>query len=263
MNEGKIIWSVVTGFLVLILLLMSIYTIDAGQQGVLLTFGKASEDVKYEGIHIKIPLFQKIVKYETRNIKLEVASESTSMDLQSVNTVTATNYRLFSGSTTTVYRTLGKDYVDRVIDPTIQETVRAVMANYKAEELITKRSQVREDIKETLRTRLKVNNIELLDFNIVNYAFSDEFNAAIEAKVTAQQLKLKAEMDLERIIVEKEQAITRAQAEAESLRLQKTIVTDQLIELRKVENQRLAIEAWNGVLPTVTGGAIPLINVGG
>ena len=97
---------------------------------------------------------------------------------------------------------------------------------------------------------------------MTNFQFSPSFNEAIEAKTTAEQLKLKAERDLQRIRVEAEQKISQAQAEAESLRLQKQEITPELIKLREIEAQRLAIEKWNGVLPSVTGGSIPFISLG-
>ena len=108
---------------------------------------------------------------------------------------------------------------------------------------------------------LDLRGIMVDEVSITNFAFSDSFNDAIEAKVTAEQLKLKADRDLERIKIEKEQKITQAEAEAEALRLQKQEVTDELLTLRQIEVQRLAIEKWNGVLPSVTGGAMPFIDV--
>lgn len=78
----------------------------------------------------------------------------------------------------------------------------------------------------------------------------------------SEQLKLKAERDLQRIEVEAKQKVASAQAEAQSLKLQKQEITPELIKLRETEAQRLAIEKWNGVLPTTAGGAIPFINIG-
>jgi prohibitin 2 len=112
-----------------------------------------------------------------------------------------------------------------------------------------------------LRERLSKNGVIVDEFSIVNFAFSREFSNAIEAKTTAEQLKLKAERDLDRIRIEGEQKITQAKAEAEALRLQKENVTENLIELRKIEMQQKAIDKWDGRLPQVTGGAMPFIDV--
>lgn len=130
-----------------------------------------------------------------------------------------------------------------------------------AEELIAKRTDVRDQIVAQLRERLARHAIVVDEFSIVNFNFSKSFNEAIGAKTTAEQLKLKAERDLLRIEVEARQRIAQARAEAESLAIQRQQVTPELIRLREMENQRLAIEKWDGKLPNVSGGAVPFINV--
>ena len=249
------------GVLIVILLFMAVFTVSAGERGVLMTFGKPSMDAMDEGLHFKIPFFQTVKKMEVRTQKVEVGADSASKDLQMVQTTIALNYHLMPESVPRLYQEIGKDYRERIIDPAIQESVKAVTAKFTAEELITRRSEVRQGMQEELRQRLEKSYIKVDDFNIVNFQFSEEFNKAIEAKVTAEQEKLKAVMDLERIKIEKEQIITQAQAEAESLRLQKQEITPDLIKLRKIEVQRLAIEKWNGIMPQVTGGAMPFIDI--
>ena len=248
--------------ILLILLFGCFYTISAGQRGVILTFGKPSMDASGEGFHFKIPIVQTVKKIEVRTQKIETNADSASRDLQDVQTTIALNFHLMPESTPKLYQEIGTAYKERIIDPAIQESVKAITARFKAEELITKRPEVRRGIQEFLDEKLDKYYIEVDDFNIVNFQFSEEFDKAIEQKVTAEQLKLKAERDLERIIIEKEQKITQAQAEAESLRLQKQEITPDLIKLREIEVQRQAVEKWDGQLPKVTGGAIPFIDVG-
>jgi len=240
---------------------MTVFTISAGERGILLTFGKPSMDSIGEGLHFKIPIAQTVKKMEVRTQKVEVGADSASKDLQNVETTIALNYHLMTESVPKLYQEIGKDYRERIIDPAIQESVKAITAKFTAEELISRRPEVRQGIQEELRKRLEKYYIMVDDFNIVNFQFSEEFDKAIESKVTAEQLKLKAEMDLERIKVEKEQTIARAQAEAESLRLQKQEITPDLIKLRQIEVQRLAIEKWDGKMPQVTGSAIPFIDI--
>jgi len=251
----------VVGFVILILLFMTFYTVPAGERGVLLTFGKPSMDAVNEGLHFKIPFAQKVKKLEVRTTKIETDADSASKDLQDIQTIVALNYHLSPEEVPLLYQGIGLAFQQRIIDPAIQESVKAVTARFTAEELITRRSEVRTQIQEALRERLIKSYIVVDDLNIVNFQFSEEFDKAIEQKVTAEQQALKAERDLERIIIEKEQIITQAQAEAESLRLQKQQITPDLIELRKIEVQRLAIEKWNGILPKVTGDAIPFIDI--
>jgi regulator of protease activity HflC (stomatin/prohibitin superfamily) len=160
-----------------------------------------------------------------------------------------------------VFRDLGNEPGQRIIIPSVQEAVKAVTARFTAEELIARRTDVRDQIIAQLRERLGRHGIMVDEFSIVNFNFSKSFNDAIEAKTTAEQLKLKAERDLQRIEVEARQRVAQAKAEAESLAVQRQQVTPELIRLREMENQRQAIEKWDGKLPNVAGGAIPFINV--
>ena len=147
-------------------------------------------------------------------------------------------------------------FKSRIIDPAVQESMKAGTAQFTAEELITKRAEVSVQIKAMLAERLLTHNIIVDEFNIVDFSFSAVFNEAIEAKQTAEQSALKAERDLERVKIEAEQQITAARAEAEGQRLQRETITSQLLQLR-------AIEKWDGHLPQVTSGATPFIDLKG
>ena len=249
------------GLGILILLVLSAYTIDAGERGVLLTFGKPSMDAIGEGLHLKFPLAQKVVKYNVKSQLYEVQADSISADLQAVITNVALTYRPISSEVPKIHQDIGVSYIDIKARPPIQQSVKAAMPEYKADELAGNRDKISAQIKDALTEKLEVYGIMVDDFNIMNYKFSDEFNLATEARATAQQKREQAEMDLQRIVIEKEQIITQAQAQAESLRLQKMEITPDLIKLRQIEVQRVAIDKWNGVLPQVTGGAIPFIDM--
>ena len=171
------------------------------------------------------------------------------------------NYHILPEKANWVYQNLGREYKDRIIDPAVQEVVKAITAKYTAVELITQREKVRTEIKELLRQRLVGYNIVIDDFSIVNFKFSQQFTQAIESKQTAEQFALKAQRDLERIKIEAEQKITQAKAEAEALRLQKANITPELVKLRQIEASMKAIEKWDGHLPKVTSGAVPFIDV--
>jgi regulator of protease activity HflC (stomatin/prohibitin superfamily) len=265
MNEQKVDISkiIISGGVVVILFLIllgGLYTVPTGHRGVLTTFGNPEMDAKPEGLGFKIPIAQKVTDLEVRTQKLEVNADGSTFDLQDVQVVIALNYNVIPESVPKLYTEIGLDYRSRLVDPAVQESVKAVTATYKAEELITKRPQVRSDIKTELKERLGKSYILVTDFNIVNFQFSAEFDSAIESKVTAEQLKLKAERDLERIKIEKEQLITQAEAEAQALRLQKQEITPELIQLRQIEMMKKAIEKWNGVMPEATSG-MPFIDV--
>jgi regulator of protease activity HflC (stomatin/prohibitin superfamily) len=268
--EAKIIrYTAIISIILLIIITLSltIYTIPAGYRGVILTFGKPSPNTADEGIHIKFPYAQSIQKIEVRIQKVETDTQSASKDLQNVVTTIALNYHIEPTEANKLFQEIGLNYQERIINPSIQEGTKAITSQFVAEELIIKRPEVSNGIKNFLHERLLKYHIIVDDFNIVNFHFSPEFDKAIEQKVTAEQLKLKADRDLERIKVEAQQTITSAQAQAESLRLQKQEITPDLISLRQIEVQskaldiqKIAIEKWNGILPQVTNG-IPFINI--
>ncbi len=255
--------KVVGAILVLLLLwvLAPFATVPAGYRGVMTTFGNPSNEVLSEGIHFRVPVAQKLNLVNVSIQKGEGEGDAASRDLQTVHTRVALNYHVRPDGAVSVFRDLGNEPGQRIIIPAVQEAVKAVTARFTAEELIAKRTDVRDQIVAQLRERLARHGIVVDEFSIVNFNFSKSFNEAIEAKTTAEQLKLKAERDLQRIEVEAKQRIAQARGEAESLAVQRMQVTPELIRLREMENQRLAIEKWDGKLPHVAGGAVPFINV--
>lgn len=257
-------------FVIIILFLLFAATpfavVPAGNRGVLTTFGKVDDTVYTEGIHWRWPVAQKMHLVDVRIQKGEGEGEAASKDLQVVHTKVAVNFHLKQDRVAETFRNVGNlDAVEsRLILPAVQEAVKAATARYTAEELITKRPEVRDAIRMALNERLVKHDVIIDEFSIVNFQFSKSFNEAIEAKTTAEQLKLKADRDLQRIRVEAEQKIASAEAEAKSLAMQKQEVTDDLLKLREIENQRRAIEKWDGRLPTyIAGGAVPFIQVPG
>jgi len=238
--------------------------VPAGSRGVMTTFGKPADEVLDEGIHWRFPLAQRIHLLETRVQKSEGEGDAASKDLQAVHTRVAINYHLEPHQVAQAFRSIGTTtdvIADRIILPAAQESMKAVTARFTAEELITRRTDVREGIASLLREKMQRHGLVLDEFAIINFRFSDSFSKAIEAKVGAEQDKLRAERDLLRIRVEAEQKVTQAKAEAESLALQRAQVTPELLKLREIENQRAAISKWNGVLPTTTYGQVPLIGI--
>ena len=256
-------WLAIVLILLFILVFFRPWTqVGPGQRGVVLNFGAVQKNVLDEGLHPRIPVMQEIVLVDVKVQKAETEAAAASKDLQDVTSRVALNYHIVPERANIVYQKLGVQYKERIIDPAIQEVVKAVTANYTAEELITKRPSVSEAMRLALTERLMANNIAVDAFSIVVFSFSPVFTEAIEAKQTAEQLALKARRDLERIKIEAEQKITAAKAEAESLKLQKANISPDLIELRKIEANMKAIEKWNGILPQVTGsGAIPMIGL--
>jgi regulator of protease activity HflC (stomatin/prohibitin superfamily) len=192
--------------------------------------------------------------------KSQTDAVAASADIQDTRSTIALNYFIDPDNANWVYQNLGTGFKSRIIDPAVQEVVKAVTARYTAVNLITKRDKVSDEIKSLLRDRLLAYNIVVDNFAIIDFQFSAQFTKAIEDKQAAEQRALKAERDLDRIKIEAKQKIAAAQAEAESLRLQKQNISKDLIELRKIEATMKAIDKWDGVMPKVTAGAMPFVD---
>jgi len=243
----------------------SIGMITAGHRGVVLSFGGVTGRILGEGFYVIVPLTQSVEIMSVRVEAYEAVAASASGDLQEVSTKITLNYWLDPAQVGRVFQTLGRDYEDRIIKPAIQEAVKGSTAQFDAEKLITERPKIKEMIENLLVERLKTHGIRVDAVSLTDFSFSPDFTKAIEAKVTASQLALKATRDLERIKMEAQQKIESAKAEAEALRLQKEQVTTGLLELRRIENERLALEKWDGRLPTVVSGnsVVPVLDVFG
>ena len=251
----------IVGAIVFFVLVNSFVTIGAGERGVVLRFGAVRDYVLNEGLHLKIPLVDRVIKLDVKIQKSRTDSEASTKDLQDTKFSIVVNHHIAPDRVNRIYQTIGLAYKDRIIDPSVQEVVKAVSAKYTAEELIVQRDKVSKEVKEQLYQRLKTYDIIVDDFSIVNFSFSAQFTQAIEEKQTAEQKALKAQRDLERIRYEAKQQVEQARAEAEALRLKGKEVTVQLISLRKIEAQFKAIEKWDGTLPRVTSGTVPFLNI--
>ncbi len=253
----KIVVLVVCVALVGTVLATCFTVVKAGHTGVVLTFGAVEENVFDEGLHFKIPLIQNVVQMNNRTQKIETDGTASSKDLQIISYVVAVNFHVNDASSASLYQNVGIDYGTVIIVPAIQESIKAVTAQFTAEELITKRQLVGDQIKEALSEKIGEYGIVVEIFNIVNFDFSEEFNAAVEAKQTAQQNALKAEQDLARIEVEAKQKITQAEAEAKSIQL----IQDAL-ESSPDYVDYIKWSKWDGKLPSVMGDNGVLVDVG-
>lgn len=254
----KIVITAVALAVIALLAFNCLTVVEAGHTGVVVTLGKVSNTVLQEGVHIKAPFVQTVVKIDNRIVKLEVETEAFSKDLQTVSTTLAINYRVDSSMSYSIYKNIGASYETVLVVPAVNEVLKAIVAQYTAEESVTNRALISDGLIKGLNEKLNSGGLYITDVNIVNFDFSEAFITAIEEKQVAQQQLLKAE-------TEKQTAITNAEAEAETIRIKSeaeaaangTIsqsLTEQIIEYNKIEK-------WNGELPQVTGGAEPLINL--
>jgi prohibitin 2 len=270
----RIAVPVIVGIIIISVIAISgVRIVDAGNRGILLHFGAVDTSMSLdEGLHFVVPFRDNVVQMEVRTQKIVESATSASKDLQDVSTQVALNYHINPDKAQVVYRQLGYDYANRVIVPAIQESVKQVTARFNAEELITNRETVKNQIEEQVRARLAPYNIIVDALSITEFAFSQQFTTAVEAKVEAQQRALQAQNELRRIQIEAQQNeaqaigeqkanIARAEGvkqsnvlEAEGEAQAITIIDEQL-KNNPTYLEWLKATKWDGKLPLVTGGA--------
>jgi len=272
-NVGKA-KGIVGGIIVLIIIGVivgsAVSIVDAGFRGVLLHWNavELNQPPLEEGLHFIVPFQDSVVPIEVRTLKYTKSTTSASQDLQTVSTEITVNYKPEPNSVHYLYKEVGLDYENRIIQPTVEEVVKQVTANYDAEELITKRPQVKQDIEAEIGDRLASFNISTDTVSITDFQFSPLFAQAIEAKVEAEQRALQAENDLRRIEVEARQFeaqavgiaqanIAEAQGEAEAINIINQALSNNPYYLEWLKTQQ-----WDGVLPLVVGeGGTPFIQI--
>ena len=269
----RIVVPIIIGVIIIsVIAVSSVRIVDAGHRGVLVQFGDVDTDVSLdEGLHFVVPFRDNVVQIEVRTQKIVESATSASKDLQDVSTQVALNYHVNPDQAQVLYQQLGPDYSNRVIIPAIQESVKQVTARFNAEELITNRETVKNQIEEQIKARLAPYNVVVDALSITEFAFSPQFTRAVEAKVEAQQRALQAQNELRRIQIEAQQNeaqaigeqkanIARAegikqsnvlQAEGEA---QAITIIDQQLRNNPTYLEWLKATKWDGVLPLVTGG---------
>lgn len=259
-NFKGVKWAV-AGVAALILCATSFTIIPAGNTGVIMTLGKVSEMPLQEGFHLKIPFIQSVEVMSNKIQVYETPASAVSKDMQTVSSTIAVNYRISTDSSPEIYKNVGIDYKTVLIMPVVQECMKSATAKYTAEQLITERAAVGEDVKSSLDAKLNGYGIYIEKFNIVNFDFSEEFNSAIEAKQVAEQTLIKTQTEQEQAIVVAEaqakQKIISATAEAEAILTQAQAQADANVMLEESLSGKVLmyeqINKWDGVLPKVSG----------
>lgn len=253
-------WCVV-GVIALVIAASSFTIVPAGNSGVILTLGKVAETSYSEGFHLKAPFIQQIENMSNKIQVYETPASAVSKDLQTVSSNIAVNYRLVSDKSADMYKNVGVDYQTVLIAPVVQECMKSATAKYTAEQLITARAAVGDEVKSDLDNKLNSYGIYIEKFNIVNFDFSEDFNKAIEAKQVAEQnlLKTKTEQEQAKVIAktDAEKKVIAANAEAEAILAEAQAQADanKLLE-ESLSGKVIAyeqIQKWNGVMPKVTG----------
>jgi regulator of protease activity HflC (stomatin/prohibitin superfamily) len=282
MVSPKLVSLGVLVVIALYLLVSSFVTVSAGHVGVVRTLGAVQPDPLPEGFHFKKPFLDQVEEIDIRLRKAENQASAASKDLQVVSTRVAVQYSLNGPIVPLTYQKIGRREIveTTLVNPAIMESVKAVTAQYTAEELITRRAEVKVQIQQaievfidaTLKQKEVVGSLSLANVAITDFDFSAEFNRAIEEKVRAEQEALKAKNEKLKRVTQAEAAAAErtlaadaeayqievaSKARAEAIRREAEALKDNpaLIQLRIAEQ-------WDGRLPQVSGGgALPLLNI--
>lgn len=259
-NIKKIIIIALIAVFVILIAANCFTVVSAGHTGVVVTLGKVNEGVLQEGLHFKAPFVQSVVKIDNRIVKLEVDTEAFSKDLQTVATTLAINYRVDTSKSYSIYKNIGANYEEVLVAPAVNEVLKAIVAQYTAEESVTNRSLISDGLVKGLNDKLNSIGLYITDVNIINFDFSEAFINAIEEKQVAQQQLLKAE-------TEKQTAITNAEAQAETTRIKAEAEAEANNKLRaSLDNNVIRskfYEKWDGKLPQAMGSDSVITSIDG
>jgi regulator of protease activity HflC (stomatin/prohibitin superfamily) len=260
MTSKKALYRGVRSLLILslaVIIFSPFVIVNAGERGVLMQFGKVQDTVLGEGIHLIIPIVNTVKNLSVRVQKQEIAAEASSKDLQEVFTDVALNWHIIPEKVNATFQQIGDEraIVERIINPAVEEVLKAVIAEYTAEEIITKRGEVKAGVDESLMARLTNYHIDVDDISLVHVHFSQRFSDAVEAKQIAEQEAKKAGFVVLRALKEAEAKVNLARGEAEAQRLLRVTLTPEILH-------KQAIDRWDGKLPLVVGkGGVKLLDL--
>ena len=275
-----LIVAVVIILIALIVFFRCTVQIDTGYTAIVTTFGKVEDYTMEAGFHLKSP-FQEVILMDNREQKTPFSTQAFSSDIQQVDIVGSINYAINKSTAMTLFKEVGTDYFNKLVNPRMLENTKAVFSKYTAENLVSAREQLSIQIRDNLSREMERYGISIISVSIENIDFTDAFTDAVEAKQVAAQRKLQAEIEQEQKTMETEQQAERqkieadakaavvkinadaeaystrvkAEAEAEANKKIAESLTDNLIQFTQ-------INTWNGQLPTyVSGGAAEALPV--
>jgi prohibitin 2 len=288
-DRGKLIRHIVVGAVILVLFfwMNPFHTVPTGYRGVVTQFG-AIKGIENEGLVI-LPPWQKLAIFNIRaeEATIENADGSTS-DTQPVRVSLTVRYSIALDRVAEVYEKYSHDgNLSSYVQTATQEIFKAVTAKYNAPDLIAQRAKVSSDINQALREKLSIYGAQVINIDMRNFSFSSEYMSAINQKVTQEQLRLVAENKLKTVESEQKQKVAIAEAEAsalraradgeayanvkaataqaEALRVQNAALSQskEVLELRRIEVEKIKAERWDGALPQAiyAGAPVPFMNI--
>jgi regulator of protease activity HflC (stomatin/prohibitin superfamily) len=241
--------------------------VPAGHRGVVLWWGSVEKRIMGEGLNFKVPIAERVIKVDVK-VQPHPFKEidASSKEYQIVKMTGMMNFHIDPFFVNDLYQKVGLDFADKVIDPAFNDFVKEVVPTYPIGEILPKREEIRQRAMKKLGDNLSRYHIIVDDIYFANIRFSTEYEGAIEAKQVAQQQVETQKQVLAQREIEAQQKVATAKGEAESILVVaqgQAKANDALSRsISPILVQYKGIEKWNGVLPQVSGGAIPLIDLG-
>ncbi len=243
----------IAGWVLVLLLGLALLTcfwviVPVGERGVWTRFGQVQPEILDEGLHFVIPLVDRVQTLSIRVQEQEISAEASSKDLQDVFADVALNWHLEPEQVNVIFQQIGteKAVIKNILTPAIEEILKAVIARYTAEEMITRREQVKTEVDRELTTRLAAYHLAVDDLSLVHVHFSQQFRDAVEAKQIAEQEAKQAEFVAKKALKQAEMRINLAKGEAEANRILQETLTPSILRYQ-------ALQRWDGQLPLITG----------
>ncbi len=244
--------------------------VDTGHVGLKVRFGKVVEGPLPADLYFVNPFTTNMVQMDTRTLKWDGSTQAYTRDVQQATVAFTLNYSLDPKQVSVVYQTVGTDWRQKLIGQVVYEEIKRELGQHEAVNLIAQRAAAARAIEQNIRETLATRNILTTGFQLTNIDYSSEFEAAVEAKVVAQQTAIqeqnrtvqvqeKAKQQIETAKGNAESTVLNAKAEAESIRIRANALE---ANAKLVEWE--AVQKWDGKLPVYSmGGAVPFINVPG
>ncbi len=254
-------------FIVFIILWGTFVIVPAGHRGVVLWWGSVEKRIMGEGLNFKVPVAETVIKVDVR-VQPHPFKEidAASKEYQMVKLTGMMNFHIDPSFVNDLYQKVGLDFADKVIDPAFNDFVKEVVPIYLITEILPKREDIRKRAMMKLGDNLARYHIIVDDIYFANIRFSPEYEKAVEAKQVAQQQVETQRQVLAQREIEAQQKVATAKGEAESILVVaqgQAKANDALSRsISPILVQYKGIERWNGILPQVSGGAVPFIDLG-
>ena len=253
--------------IIFIFLWSSFALVPAGHRGVVLWWGSVEKRIMGEGLNFKVPMAERVIKVDVR-VQPHPFKEidAASKEYQMVKLTGMMNFHIDPSYVNDLYQRVGLDFANKVIDPAFNDFVKEVVPIYQITEILPKREDIRKRAMIKLGDNLARYHIIVDDIYFANIRFSPEYEKAIEAKQVAQQQVETQRQVLFQREIEAQQKVATAKGEAESILVvaQGQAKANEALSrsISPILVQYKSIEKWNGILPQVSGGGIPLIDIG-